>query len=676
MSPVRFLFSSLFLAATAAVLQAQTTVPALKAALTNRTLVAGGAPAHVNLRSHFTVPNVTGPVVQFDTTKGKFNAELLSTGTPKTVANFLNYANRGAYTNSLIHRSVKDFVIQGGGFTLSGTNINPVATDAPVDNEPKYSNTRGTLAMAKTSAGPSTATSQWFVNLANNSANLDAQNGGFTVFGYVLSTGMSVVDAIAAVQVYDAKAQLGAAFDSLPLLANGLTPENFLMVKSVGVVPLYPELASAAAVMSFSATSSNTGVATLEVAASTLTIRPVSAGTTTITVRAVDTNGKDVTSNFNVTVAAAPLVTTQPASQTVAAGANATLSVAASGSPTFQWQRNGGNVAATSATVNITNMQPTIAGLYTAVATSAGVSSISTPAILGVSTTSKVIGSGKEVTPNAPHPNGKTYDQILLEGLAAAVTAEFSPNPAVNQVTRMSYIDLENDIVQIEFSGPGTLSVLLDEATGPAAPVKYSQPSVLYAKGRASIVITGANEYTNVSVFTVGRATAYDKTGVYDILKEPNTTTNNPANNGSPLFVGQGSTAYDGVADIARISISSTNGKFGGIRTANAWFGDSKGYTGIYAPGVTFTGPVYVGNIRARDSATPVLLLGGAQGATAVTGGDLFQENGQPVQVSGITQLKFQNGSDSHGRLYLAQKNQGVLHQNGQNVTAQVVVNP
>jgi cyclophilin family peptidyl-prolyl cis-trans isomerase len=493
----------------------------------------------------------------------------------------MKYANRGAYTNSLIHRSVKDFVIQGGGFTLSGTNINPVATDAPVDNEPKYSNTRGTLAMAKTSAGPSTATSQWFVNLANNSANLDAQNGGFTVFGYVLSTGMSVVDAIAAVQVYDAKAQLGAAFDSLPLLANGLTPENFLMVKSVGVVPLYPELASAAAVMSFSATSSNTGVATVEVAASTLTIRPVSAGTTTITVRAVDTNGKDVTSNFNVTVAAAPLVTTQPASQTVAAGANATLSVAASGSPTFQWQRNGGNVTATSATVSITNMQPNIAGLYTVLATSAGATSTSTPAILGVSTTSKVIGSGREVDQNVPHPNGKKYDQVLLEGTAAAITSEFSPDPAVNQVTRMSYIDLDDDIVQIEFTGPGTLSVLLDDPTGPAAPVKYTQPTIKYAKGHASIVITGANEYTNVSVFTVGRATAYDRTGVYNILKDPNTTDNNPANNGSPLFVGHGSTAYDGFADIARISITSTNGKFGGIRTANAVYFDVEGYTGI-----------------------------------------------------------------------------------------------
>jgi cyclophilin family peptidyl-prolyl cis-trans isomerase len=653
MFPVRLFLPCLFLTGAASALQAQTTVPTLNAALTDHTLVAGSAPAHVNLRAHFTVPGVTGPVVQFDTTKGKFNAELLAADMPKTVVNFLNYTHRGAYTNSFIHRSVSNFVIQGGGYTLSGMAVTPVAVDAPVENEPKRSNTRGTLAMAKTSAGPNTATSQWFVNLNDNSANLDTQNGGFTVFGYVLSTGMSVVDAIAAVPVYNAKTQLGAAFDSLPLLAGSLSPENFLMVKSVGVVPLFPEPASASAVVGFTATSSNPGVATVEIAASTLTIRPVSTGMATVTVRAQDTNGKDVSSSFLATVVATPSFTLQPASQSVGAGANASLSVAASGSPAFQWQHNGRAIAVNSPTLSLSNMQPSSAGLYTAVATSSGASSTSTPAILGVSTTSKVLGSGEEVGPNTPHPSGKRYDQVLLKGNAAAVTADFSLDPSVNQITRMSYIDLDDDIVQVEFSGPGTLSLLLDPDgyAGPAVPEKYNQ-AVQYMKGHASIVIAGANEHTHVSVFTVGRVTAVNQA----------------------LF--KDSVAYDGVADIARISISSTDGKFGGIRTANAQYWDARGYTGIYAPGVTFTGPIYVGEISALGTATPVLLIGGAEGDTAVTGGDFFQDNGQPVQVSGLTKLKFQAGSDSHGRALPAQKNQGVLHQNGQNVTAQIVVNP
>jgi cyclophilin family peptidyl-prolyl cis-trans isomerase len=155
------------------------------------------------------------PIVTLETNMGDISIELFEEDAPQTVANFLNYVDDGDYTNSIFHRLVRGFVLQGGGFTNSSETIcqvtcdatslqpgdvNPaqfaaVPTDPPVVNEFGRSNTRGTVAMAKLGNDPNSATSQFFVNLNDNSANLDNQNGGFTVFGQVVD--MSVVDAIA-----------------------------------------------------------------------------------------------------------------------------------------------------------------------------------------------------------------------------------------------------------------------------------------------------------------------------------------------------------------------------------------------------------------------------------------------------------------------------------------------
>ncbi len=139
-------------------------------------------------------------VACFNTNIGNFCIELFETQTPITTANFYSYINNEAFTNGIFHRSEPDFVIQAGGFKVisntEGTSLAPVETLTPIVNEFKISNTRGTVAMAKVSGNPDSATSQWFVNLADNSANLDNQNGGFTVFGRVLFDGMNVIDTI------------------------------------------------------------------------------------------------------------------------------------------------------------------------------------------------------------------------------------------------------------------------------------------------------------------------------------------------------------------------------------------------------------------------------------------------------------------------------------------------
>lgn len=144
-------------------------------------------------------------IVQFQTSLGDFEVNLYDEDTPETVANFLAYLEAGAYSDTLIHRSIPGFVVQGGGFFLDadGEEKAREALWSPI-NEPVFSNVRATIAMAKVGGDPNSATNQWFFNLADNSANLDVQNGGFTVFGEVIGDGMNVVDAIAALPTYNA----------------------------------------------------------------------------------------------------------------------------------------------------------------------------------------------------------------------------------------------------------------------------------------------------------------------------------------------------------------------------------------------------------------------------------------------------------------------------------------
>jgi cyclophilin family peptidyl-prolyl cis-trans isomerase len=144
-------------------------------------------------------------IVRFETGMGGFNVGLYDNDAPQTVQNFLGYVGRDDYVLTAIHRSEPNFVIQGGGYSSLLPTQDHIATVGPVQNEfdSSRSNLRRTIAMAKVGGDPNSATSEWFFNLKDNSANLDNQNGGFTVFGEVLDEGMDVVDAIAALDTYN-----------------------------------------------------------------------------------------------------------------------------------------------------------------------------------------------------------------------------------------------------------------------------------------------------------------------------------------------------------------------------------------------------------------------------------------------------------------------------------------
>lgn len=154
-------------------------------------------------------------VVEIRTVLGDVQVNLFDETTPATVQNFLDYVNSGAYANNVVHRSVNGFVVQAGGFQYNGMlPLDTVPTGTAVTNEPELSNVRGTIAMAKLPGDPNSATSQWFINLADNSGTLDTQNGGFTAFGQVLGDGMDVIDAIAALDIFNA----GGEITALPLI--------------------------------------------------------------------------------------------------------------------------------------------------------------------------------------------------------------------------------------------------------------------------------------------------------------------------------------------------------------------------------------------------------------------------------------------------------------------------
>jgi len=160
-------------------------------------------------------------MVRIQSTQGPIDMALLDNAAPLTVANFLAYVRGGDYVDVFVHRNAwisatTPFVIQAGGYRWTASDsIVAVTSRGTVVNEfsAARSNVRGTVAMAKAGNDPNSATSEWFINMSDNAANLDNQNGGFTVFARVTAPGMATADRIAALTTVNA----GAPFDTLPV---------------------------------------------------------------------------------------------------------------------------------------------------------------------------------------------------------------------------------------------------------------------------------------------------------------------------------------------------------------------------------------------------------------------------------------------------------------------------
>lgn len=139
--------------------------------------------------------------VQFETTLGDFVIELFREQAPVSAANFLQYVTDGFYDGTVFHRVIGNFVLQGGGFN---SKLEKKPTREPIVNEADnmLANSYGTLAMART-AHPHSATSQFYINVADNTAlnhtgKTNSRAWGYAVFGRVVS-GLEVIEAIRAV---------------------------------------------------------------------------------------------------------------------------------------------------------------------------------------------------------------------------------------------------------------------------------------------------------------------------------------------------------------------------------------------------------------------------------------------------------------------------------------------
>ncbi len=293
---------------------AQNIPPKVSSQIGDATLLLNASAEVVPLIDHFTDPDTSG--VRLTTSLGSIDIALYDQRTPATVANFKNYVDSGRYfitdptTNQIAplfwHRSAPGFVIQSGGFlaTVDPSNSTDVAPTqvqafAAVPNEPGISNERGTIAMAKLGTDPNSATSQWYINLADNGgppSNLDTVDGGFTVFGRVLGDGMTVADAIAALPIFN----FGTPFDSLPLrnYTSGLpTPGNLVTIPAIDYISS----------LTFTASSDHPAIASVQFSDSDLLVSGNQVGSATVTVTATDVDGAQVSQSFAVTVVANPV---------------------------------------------------------------------------------------------------------------------------------------------------------------------------------------------------------------------------------------------------------------------------------------------------------------------------------------------------------------------------------
>ena len=314
------------LGASAASLFAQTVPPTVNSQIADITQYAGAPARSIDLTSVFSDPDVTD-AVRFATDLGNLDIALLGGQKPITVANFLRYVDEGRYFKpdpnlnnqlapSFVHRVYPGFIIEGGQWLSTVApdgHLQPTALGvlAPIQNEAGISNKRGTIAMDQVGSDQNSATSEWFINLADNAGaphNLDIRDcastpngqvcrGPYTVFGRIGNNTMSVADDIAAVPWYNFS---GAhpSFEHLPLrdyMGGAVILNNIVAIPAISHIP----------VLNLSASSDNANAA-VTINGTKLLVTGNNVGTAHITVTATDLDGASVSQQFTVNVLAAP----------------------------------------------------------------------------------------------------------------------------------------------------------------------------------------------------------------------------------------------------------------------------------------------------------------------------------------------------------------------------------
>ncbi|HRC44737.1 MAG TPA: peptidylprolyl isomerase, partial [Nitrospira sp.] len=375
------------------------------------TTIGINAPYNIPLAEKFSDPDAE-TAVRMETTKGNIDILLYPSLAPRAVANFMAYVNGGDYNGMAFHRLVQGFVLQGGSLKPAAAPRSFVSIPGrpPSVNEPGISNLKYTIAAAKLGArsspsaatsdpydtddmfgyvgDPDSATTDFFFNLENNDGSvqhdLDNQNSGFTAFGRLSNSGMTVVNLIKnlpagdylnnnTTNTYDATLDKrlivdgsAASFNDIPMDAAS-APADMDVNKTVRVTKT-----AVIPVLSYSIFTNPIGIVTATVVGNDLRLTGLVAGSTLVTVQATDLDNSQTSQSFNVTVTKghiAPKITKQPVAQAVLAGTKATFSVSATGTTlTYRWRKDGviipGQTGAGLPAFSITSTQLGNEGLY------------------------------------------------------------------------------------------------------------------------------------------------------------------------------------------------------------------------------------------------------------------------------------------------------------------------
>jgi cyclophilin family peptidyl-prolyl cis-trans isomerase len=412
-----------------------------------QSLTAGGNTS-VALGDKFADPD-SESAVRIVTNLGTMDFILFNSATPQAVANFLGYVNAAVnnYNGAVFHRSVSNFVAQGGAFKVQSApnNFSVTPTSASPPNEPGISNLRGTVAMAKIGGNPDSATDQFFVNLGNNSSNLDRDsgspnaNGGFTAFARVAGSGMTVADAIGNLPTATYTVNLGGtstSMDSWPLTSASAAMDTTKVVAITSAAPV--------AVLSYAVTgNTNSAVASATINGTNVQINALAGGQTNVTVAATDLDGSTVSQTFTVTVNQAPAITSSPPpAGLVSAGYNFSYTTTGFPAPTFSVTSGALPAGLSLSTAGVLSGTPTTAGTFIGTVTASnGIGTAATqnfsitvnqvPAITSSAPSSGVLGTAYNYSYTATGAPVPTYSMTgtLPTGLSLSAAGVISGTP-------------------------------------------------------------------------------------------------------------------------------------------------------------------------------------------------------------------------------------------------------
>jgi cyclophilin family peptidyl-prolyl cis-trans isomerase/formylglycine-generating enzyme required for sulfatase activity len=339
--------------------------------------------------------------------------------------------NDGSYDNAAFHRALPGFIVQGGAFktTFTANEFLAVGVKPSPLNEPGISNLPGTLAMAKVGGRPHSATHDFFFNLVNNVDNLDNQNGGFTVFGRVAGSGMTVVNQIVNLPKGNYAINLKPTA-ALPPVQSGPYSDwpinqspapqamNSALISKMTAITALPKLTYAFV------SSSDPAVATGSVTNGVLSVSAVGDGTANLTVEATDVDGATATHLVPITVQAgylSPVITTQPTTAPLLVGEVLSLSVVATGTDiAYQWKKDGVDISvgtnptATSNTLTIASVTGADNGTYTVVVSNLATSVTSNGANVVVNVPAAITTQPASLT--VPYHGQATFSVVATGG--------------------------------------------------------------------------------------------------------------------------------------------------------------------------------------------------------------------------------------------------------------------